>query len=239
MPEILHLGRPISYEVLRSRRRTIVIEIAPGPRVLVRAPLKAGGQRLTALVQEKAAWILKHLDRPHHAAAPRHHFSSGDSFPYLGQPHLLRVRLDGLATERRVALAKSALQITLPPASAEAELAKNVRTTLRDWYLAQAKRHLLERAGVLAARTGLTPARVRVRDQMHRWGSCSARGSINLNWRLVMAPPEVADYVIYHELCHLKVQNHSPRFWREVERYVPQLKQRRAWLTLHGPSLHF
>lgn len=239
MPEIRHLGRPISYAVVRSRRRTIVIEIAPGPRVLVRAPLRAAEHRLTTLVQAKAAWIFKHLDRPRHAAAPRHHFSSGDSFPYLGQPHTLEVRLDALAAQPRVILAKSTLRITLPPAATPAELAKSVRTALHDWYLATATRHLLERTAALAARTRLTPARVRVRNQMHRWGSCSAQGSINLNWRLVMAPPEVADYVIYHELCHLKVRNHSPRFWREVERHVPQLKERRAWLNLYGPSLHF
>jgi predicted metal-dependent hydrolase len=88
-----------------------------------------------------------------------------------------------------------------------------------------------------AVRLRVVYRRIRIGDQRTRWGSCSARGTLSFNWRLVLAPLEVLDYVVVHELCHLRVPNHSPRFWRLVERQRPHWRDQRAWLREHGPEL--
>jgi predicted metal-dependent hydrolase len=84
---------------------------------------------------------------------------------------------------------------------------------------------------------GVTPARIQIRDQRSRWGSCSTRGTLSFNWRLVLAPFEVLDYVVVHELCHLREPNHSRRFWSLVEKRRPDWRTHRDWLHEHGPEL--
>jgi predicted metal-dependent hydrolase len=88
-----------------------------------------------------------------------------------------------------------------------------------------------------AARLGVAYERIRIGGQRTLWGSCSSRGTLSFNWRLVLAPPEVLDYVVVHELCHLRVPNHSRRFWALVERHRPHWREQRAWLREHGPEL--
>jgi predicted metal-dependent hydrolase len=88
-----------------------------------------------------------------------------------------------------------------------------------------------------AERIGVEYRRIRIGGQRTLWGSCSPRGTLSFNWRLVLAPPEVLDYVVVHELCHLRVPNHSRRFWALVERHRPQWRQQRDWLRDHGPEL--
>jgi predicted metal-dependent hydrolase len=96
---------------------------------------------------------------------------------------------------------------------------------------------LPERVCELARELGRDIASVTVRDQRSRWGSCSPTGTISLNWRLIQMPPDVADYVIYHELAHVEHANHSRRFWRLVRRVCPWTDQARAWLRRHGTDL--
>ena len=88
-----------------------------------------------------------------------------------------------------------------------------------------------------AERVGVTYRRIRIGDQRTLWGSCSPRGTLSFNWRLVLAPPEVLDYVVVHELCHLRVPNHSKRFWTLVERHRPHWRDQRRWLREYGPEL--
>jgi predicted metal-dependent hydrolase len=88
-----------------------------------------------------------------------------------------------------------------------------------------------------APQLGVRPARIQIRDQRSRWGSCSTRGTLSFNWRLVLAPLEVLDYVVVHELCHLRHPNHSGRFWRLVEERRPNFRAQRDWLNEHGPEL--
>jgi predicted metal-dependent hydrolase len=106
---------------------------------------------------------------------------------------------------------------------------------------AEARRALRELVAMLAddeaAALGVSVERVQVRDQRTRWGSCSPRGTLSFNWRLVLAPPEVLDYVVVNELCHLRVPDHSRRFWQLVESRRPGWRAQRGWLREHGPEL--
>lgn len=111
------------------------------------------------------------------------------------------------------------------------------RAALEKRYIAAAKEYFPKRAAYFVQFTGGTYNRITVRDQKTRWGSCSARGTLSLNWRLMLAPPAIADYVIVHELCHLTYMNHSADFWRKVESVYPDYRTARKWLKDHGNDL--
>jgi predicted metal-dependent hydrolase len=114
---------------------------------------------------------------------------------------------------------------------------EHLKRRLTDWLKAEALADLTERSRVHADRLGVTVTQVRMRSQASRWGSCSSSGSINYNWRLIMAPPHVLDYVAAHEVAHLVEMNHSAAFWATVERTLPDMEKGRAWLKAHGREL--
>ena len=114
-----------------------------------------------------------------------------------------------------------------------------VRRILEKWYRAQATKHFKERVPLLADLVDSTVKTVSIRSQRTRWGSCSSRNTISLNWRLIMAPDWVSDYVIYHELAHLTHMNHSQQFWQLVESYAPNHKDAQKWLKDHHTLLQF
>lgn len=110
--------------------------------------------------------------------------------------------------------------------------------SLEKWLRRQARSLISAEVRVQAERTNLHPKRMTLRSQRTRWGSCSIGGHISLNWRLVMAPPEVLSYVVIHELAHLAEHNHGPGFWSLVERFCPDFRSHKKWLKLHGHLLH-
>ncbi len=104
-------------------------------------------------------------------------------------------------------------------------------------YILQAKEVIPQRVEYYARQMGVSYARISIRSQRTRWGSCSGKGNLNFNCLLVLTPPEVLDYVVVHELCHLREMNHSVRFWQQVESVLPDYKVRRKWLKMHGGEL--
>ena len=111
------------------------------------------------------------------------------------------------------------------------------RALAEAWLKAQARGELEKILKEQAARMRVSPKKLTIRDQRTRWGSCSTRGTISLSWRLIMAPPQVMQYVVIHELAHLVQPNHSPAFWQVVTRYAPDWKTSRAWLHKHAAQL--
>jgi predicted metal-dependent hydrolase len=105
------------------------------------------------------------------------------------------------------------------------------------WYKEQAYEVIEKRVNVFSYQYGFSPRQVKISSARTRWGSCSPNGTLNFSWRLVMAPLEVIDYVVVHELAHLHVKDHSSRFWQEVEKIMPDYKDRRKWLRIHGEKL--
>ena len=176
------------YRVLRSRRRTLGLEITPRGEVLVRVPLRTSEVQVRDFVLSRRSWI---------------------------ETHLAKVRA-------RIAEAE-----TLP------RLTEEEREELRQ----RAKPVLAARVAHFAPLVGVSFGNITIRTQRSRWGSCSAKGNLNFNALLLLAPPEVLDYVVVHELCHRKEMNHSPRFWAEVERLVPDWKAQRLWLRKNGGAL--
>ena len=246
-------GRLIEYTVVRSARRKKTIEITLDPErgVLVRSPARTPSKDIRELVQKRARWILDHatddvLDPP-----PRR-FTDGESLFYLGEqiPIITEILQDtdigidmgGGALLRLTAYAEvsvrledNAFRIGIPAGISEEERIAGVRAALERWYRREAARLLPE---IVARWQGNVsrkkPTQVLIRSQRRRWGSCSSDGSIRLNWRIVMAEPALIDYVVVHELAHLVVMDHSPRYWQKVESVMPDYRLRRKRLNEVG-----
>jgi len=211
----------MDFNVIRSRRKTIAVEITKEGGVLVRAPLKLARREVLAFVKQNRAWIARKLAQARvrqEERTPRR-FLEGENFPFLGEQHRLRYVAGGEY------LRKLNGEFLLG-----ADLSSRAGDLFRTWYRARAREILEDRVAHFALRMGLTCRSVRITDAKERWGSCNAAGSLNFAWRLVMAPPPVIDYVIVHELAHLVEMNHSRRFWERLGRILPDYAKRRRWL---------
>jgi predicted metal-dependent hydrolase len=211
----------MEYTVIRSRRKTIAVEITKEGDVLVRAPLKLARREVLAFVHQSSGWIARKLAQARVLQEERtaRRFQEGEPFSFLGEQHRLRYVAGGEY------LLKENGEFLLG-----ADLSARAGALFRTWYRARAREILEDRVAYFALRMGLTCRSVRITDAKERWGSCNAAGSLNFAWRLVMAPPPVIDYVIVHELVHLVEMNHSRMFWGRVGRILPDYAQRRKWL---------
>jgi len=211
----------MDYTVIRSRRKTIAVEITKEGGVLVRAPLKLARREVLAFVHQNRDWITRKLAQARVLQQGRtsSRFLEGETFFFLGEQHRLRYEAGGeyLRTQDGEFLLG-------------ADLSPRAGDLFRTWYRARAREILEDRVEHFALRMGLTCRSVRITDAKERWGSCNAAGSLNFAWRLVMAPPPVIDYVIVHELAHLVEMNHSRRFWERLGRVLPDYAKRRKWL---------
>lgn len=225
------------YSVSFSRRRTVRIRLAAPGRLEVTAPSRLPRAEIESLLLSKKDWIVRQAAKlaaleasPLNAAA-----EPGAQLLFLGEPRRLTV-LTAAGVRAGVSLAGDRLFVQLPALPA-AEQAAALTKALRVWYVDAARCELERRTLCWAERLEVRPRRVFIREQKSRWGSCSTRGNINYNWRAVMAPPAVLDYLVVHELCHMKEPNHSPAFWALVAKAVPDYKEHRRWLQSNGQIL--
>jgi predicted metal-dependent hydrolase len=215
-------------QIVRSKRKTIAIIVQRDGSVLVRAPLRAAERTIRAFIESKSAWINeKKLLAQQQGIARVKKFAEGEKFLLLGKEIPLR-----LARGQKAALVLQEAVFCL-----SAQAAPDALAVFEHWYKAQAREVLTRRAQFFAAQHGFRYEKVRITSARTRWGSCSSRGSLSFTWRLVMAPLEVVDYVVIHELAHLKIKNHSVVFWAEVARLMPDYKRHRDWLKKNGHSL--
>lgn len=232
-------GREIAFRLVKSRRRTLALTLDPEEGLVARVPLGASARQVDELVLGKAPWVLKHLERlaQEGLPPPPRVYQDGEVFPYLGQDHALTLLRGRAGGRPRVEPLGGRLLVTLgQDLGPEARLLAVAGAVAR-WYRRQAGLLLPPRAAHFALALGLASPAVRVRDQKRRWGSCNSRGEIHLNWRLVMASPELMDYVAAHEVCHLVEPNHSPAFWRLLAGLMPDCLERRQRLNQAGPFL--
>jgi predicted metal-dependent hydrolase len=227
----------IEFTVTRSARRkkTIEITLDHAEGVLVAAPLATPPERIRQVVLKRAAWIVRQSSEE--ILHPRRkEFVSGESLLYLGREARLTVVH---ADVRRVSVEFEhwEFRIVVPAQLNGEERRAAVGSAVVNWYRARAGERLAERAEIWAKKADLTPAGVLVRDQRQRWGSCSPDGVLRFNWRIVMAPPAVIDYVVVHELVHLRSRTHSDAFWLEVARLMPDYGIRRSLLKEIGQRL--
>lgn len=230
-------------QVVRSGRKTVSITIRPDGGILVRAPEKMRAEQIKRFLLEHREWIRKKQELVEEHLRMRKTFEkkyiSGEKFLYLGQEYILDVV--AVPGRKRAGAEVIADTLTVEIGTAEERTGQEFRevteAAVRRWYKEEARKRFDERAAFFAEYMGVVYGQIRVKEQKTRWGSCSGRGNLNFNWKLVMAPPEILDYVVVHELCHLKEMNHSRRFWQTVERVLPDYRECRNWLKVHGEEL--
>jgi predicted metal-dependent hydrolase len=219
-------------------RRTVKVAVDPAGRVIVTAPTGVDPATLGGIVRKRGQWILDQRARfADVARAPSREYVSGESFPYLGRNYRLMVRVAGIESGRqRVKLERGQFVVTVDGGVENPGRGEAVRQALKGWFEEHAEPHLLARTRAFARQLGATTEpRVLVVDQQRRWGSCDKRGAIRLNWRIIMAPFALVDYLCAHEACHLVVPDHSPAFWRRLAAVMPDYEGWRERLRLSGP----
>jgi predicted metal-dependent hydrolase len=223
-------GVPVTYEVRRSdraRRSRIDVDLR-GVCVVVPTGSQTDPESLLA---EHADWVLE-KDAEYateRARIPERRFEPGATFPYRGAPHEVVV-------ERRSTSVVEADTLRL---ARHHVVETSVKRALECLYRRTAREAFTEVAEAYAPRMAVDYERIEVRNQRTRWGSCSSNGTLSLNWRLVMGPPDVLEYVVVHELAHLQESNHSEAFWSIVAEQLPDYEERRAWLRENRVELVF
>jgi predicted metal-dependent hydrolase len=219
----LDLGAPLSVRVSPRAHRVGLRIDAARHRVELILPRGVPAELGLRFLRDKRGWIAARLD-----TLPRPvPFIEGAVVPVLGAPHRIRRWLDPAAPP--VTIADGEIRVRGDPL--------HMPRRVRDHLVSLARDELSRRARPLAVRIGRKIARVSVRDTRSRWGSCSSKGSLSFSWRLIMAPEQVVDYVVAHEVAHLAEMNHGPRFWQLVASLVPDIAGPRAWLDRHRAQL--
>jgi len=227
----LTFDKDLSIEVVRTKRRkTASIKVIDGA-VQAIVPDQLSDGRIEELIQKRTPWIRQKLRQQSETVIPKSkEYVSGESFTYLGRNCRLKV-LSG--NNREVKLKGGYLNVSVSKKSKDGD----IRNALIEWYEEHALDRLTEKTNRYAKIMGVSPNSISVRDYKSRWGSCSSKGEISYNWRIIIAPHHIVDYIVVHELCHIKHPNHSPAYWKSVKREISDYEVYRQWLKEHGSSL--
>jgi predicted metal-dependent hydrolase len=227
--------RTIAYRVERSARRaTVAIAVEPSGDVVLRAPRATPLPRLDRVVRDKARWIVERVRQKSDLPPPlEREFVSGEPVLYLGRHYRLRVAGGSKAEPARL---ERGHLVVVAGGSVE-ERRESVRRAVVRWYRTHAAERFAALVPTWAARLRIAEPGVLVRDQRRRWGSCDPGGTVRLSWRIVQAAPRLVDYVIAHELVHLRHAHHGADFWAALGRAMPDYERRRDELRRIGPAL--
>ncbi|MDE2227683.1 MAG: M48 family metallopeptidase [Alphaproteobacteria bacterium] len=216
--------RPLKLVRRRSARRFILRLDDEDDAVVLTLPRYASFAAALRFLEDNRGWIEERLEE----LPPRVAFADGVAIPILGVPHVIRHRADSRG--------RGAAWLE-PGALCVAGDARHLARRVTDFLRERARLELGVRAGTMAASIGRTIRRITVRDTRSRWGSCSHDGALCFSWRLILAPAAVVDYVVAHEVAHLKHMNHGARFWRAVEALAPGSGAPRSWLRRNRARL--
>lgn len=227
-------GRRVEYTLIQSARSNVLFQALPEAGIRVYAPKYLRLRDVDAMVRERAAQLLDmQRDVEARLEADRRAHPVTDGSPILVEGKRLALRLFK-GSRNKGEVAGDEYRLTLPEPGSDPAVRAAIRATLSKMALERIR----ERLSYYAPRVGKTPGRVTIREQKSRWGSCSQKGNLNFNWKLIMAPPQVLDYVVIHELCHLHEFNHSPRFWALVAAQQPDYEVWKKWLKAHAEDLY-
>ncbi|WP_436900252.1 M48 family metallopeptidase [Halovenus halobia] len=224
------LGNPVEYEVRDSTDASeprIDVDIHG---VTVVVP-EGDDVQHAELLKENAAWVVDQQRKydAYREQVPDRTFEAGERFPFLGEDRELVIEplQKHEVDEDSIRLRKSAVEQS------------SVKQVLENFYRSRAREYLTDRTDHYAERMSVEYEELELRNQRTRWGSCSTGGTISLNWRLIMAPPDVVDYLVVHELAHLTEQHHGREFWQLVGEHIPDYKEKAEWLEQNSVRLIF
>jgi predicted metal-dependent hydrolase len=213
----------------RSKSATIKVEEGV---VIVVVPRALTQERIKKLLDDKKLWVKQKIAlHPQLPVTLEKQYVSGEAFSYLGRNYRLKIT-DGELTP--IKLVQGRLTVSVPNDSSQHKL---VKYALTNWFRRRAELKLREKIIRYSPIVGVETNGYKVKSFQSRWGSCTPRGRVDFNWRIIMAPNRVVDYVVVHELCHLKQHDHSPQFWKLVESIMPDYLESKEWLRLNGASL--
>jgi hypothetical protein len=217
----------LQFEVRRSdRRRTLGLTIERDGSLVLSAPPDVADCRLERFARQKRFWIYQKLAAKEALppALPVRKFVTGEGFPYLGRSYRLQ-----LVADLDVPVKLDAGRFKM-----RRDQAPHGRATMVRWYAAHAQPWLTARVARYADRARVEPGAITVQDLGFRWGSCGKGRRLYFHWQSILLPPRVVDYIVVHELVHLREPHHTPDFWRAVERTMPDWEPRRRWLAERG-----
>ena len=213
---------PQGYTLIRSKRKTLRLEIGADTKVTLRTPLYCSNKIIQQFVKEKRDWIInkQKYARENYKQADVKKLLPGEKFLYLGKAYPLVIAESG----------DLALIFNGENFNINVNQLKNARELLLRWYKEEAFKIISERAKWYSSKSGIEYKKIGISNARYRWGSCSSKGSLNFTWRIVMAPLKVIDYMVIHELVHIKIKGHSKVFWQKVKDFIPELDYCRNWL---------
>ena len=223
MPSVQFGNSNIKFKLSRRQIKQVAITVDENCDVLVAAPKEAPKDKVFAAVKRKSSWILnkQRLVRETVINQAEREYISGEGFIYLGRTY--RLKLQG----KQVVMKNGRL---LAPRS-------NTESMILDWYKEKAINKIEERVKYWSQFFPVKPFKVLLGDQKTRWGSCDKKGVLRINWKVIFAPLKILDYVVAHELAHLKHHDHGKQFWNLLESVMPDYEKRREWLRVHGGAL--
>jgi hypothetical protein len=241
MKKIKFKNKKIEFEIIRSNRKTIGIIVNADQELIVRSPKRTSIRKIKSLLTKKENWILKKLAKMSEIKAPptAKEFISGETFLYLGGEYKLKLSAVVDLNELKVNLEQDRLTVNYP---AELEndnenKKKAIRDQMISWYRSQAEVKINKLVDIHKKNLNVEPNRVVIKKQKKRWGSCSSKRNLNFNWKIIMAPPAVIEYLVVHELVHLIHPNHSRNFWQTVAEIIPDYQEKKEWLRINGRRL--
>ncbi len=227
--------RDIDYQLLPGTdRKTTDIVIERNGIITVHPPKGYSPEQIDAVVESKRMWIYRNLAqwRDLNATAVVREWVNGESFLYLGRSYRLSLvpdqEVDLLLKQGRFYLKRSLIDQGGEGAA---------RGAFEAFYSAKGEQRIRQRVAYFSPKVGIKPSGTAVKELGYRWASCTKRNFLNFHWKCMMAPPKIIDYMIVHELCHLHQRNHSDVFWNEVDKVMPDYRERKSWLKKHGAGL--
>ena len=224
-------GQQIPYQLELRPRRTVGLKITQQG-LVVHAPRRIVVHQLNQILQEKSAWILNKLALREASAVEPVQWQHGEPLMYLGQDVVLQV-IEAKG-KSQVQLSGDQLMVSMKDTTQHTLIAKKVI----QWFQQQAYEDFVRRVEIFATKLGVKPPPVALSNAQSRWGSCNSRGEVRLNWRLIQAPPQIINYVVCHELAHLKEMNHSAKFYAVLAQLFPDHAEAEKLLKQLSPQLH-
>lgn len=229
-----------NVEIVRSnRKRSVGFSVRWPDTMVVTAPRDLSGKTLDKMILERRDWAARRLDKltaDYRRLGLPKQYTGGETFPYLGGDYRLTLLVSGSSARTKCSLVDGRIMVEIPRTE-EDEQPELVSKAINSWYRQQAEEEIRVSTEHWIPVIGKAPVTARIRNQRARWGSCSHKGAVNLNWRLILLPREILDYVVIHELCHLRHPDHSHDFWDLVAAITPDYKNLRKQLRAFSPYL--
>lgn len=241
MPEYQYGNTTIEYTLEhKPEAKDIIISVDWIDGVKVITPPSVDVIKLQEVLHKKSPWIMSKWYEFEEITAPPcpKEYVSGEKFLYIGRSYRLKVQ-KGAAKDAPPSLLfqQSQFIASVSSKSTNIEIAEQLHPLFINWYMQHGQAKLNERLQIYSPKMGVSPSKLQLKDQKMRWGSCTTDQAIYINWRIMMAPMKVIDYVLVHEMSHLKYPNHSADFWQFVRSILPDYEVRKEWLRINGPLL--